>query len=97
MFDDCLKQVGGAYPDLDLSQIVIEHTVPLTLEKDDSINDESDDSIHKIEQEVKDGGVIIAHPIPEGLIASAVSSAEDLSAEGGPNIMNPTIFDAPLS
>ena len=49
-FEDCLKQVRAAYPNLDLSQIVIHDTIPPTPEGDDTVSDETVDSIRTIEQ-----------------------------------------------
>ena len=59
-FDYCLKQVGSIYPDLDLSQIVIDDTVLPIPGGDDAVSGETDDSIHTVKQEVKDDGVVIA-------------------------------------
>lgn len=83
--------MGAAYLVLDLSHIVINNTVLSTPRGDDSLSDEFDDSVHMVEQEVKDSGMVIAQPIPEGLVAPTVSLAINLSSEGGPNIVNPTI------
>ena len=59
-FEDCLKQVKAAYPNLDFSQIVIDDTVLLMPGGDDTISDETVDSVHMVEQEVKDtNGVVI--------------------------------------
>ena len=59
-FDECLKQVEAAYPNLDLSQIMIDDTIPPTLEGEDTINDETTDSIHIVKQKAKntDVGVV---------------------------------------
>lgn len=60
-FHDYLKQVGAAYPNLDLSQITIDDIAPLTLGWDYTASDETIDSIHTVEQEVKDtDGEVIA-------------------------------------
>lgn len=48
-FNNCLKQVGAVYPDLDLSQIVIDDIVLQTLGGDDAISNETDDSAHTVE------------------------------------------------
>lgn len=48
-FDDCLKQVGVAYPDLNLFQIVIDDTILLTFEEDVFVSNEPDNSIHTVE------------------------------------------------
>ncbi|KAK9988192.1 hypothetical protein SO802_028431 [Lithocarpus litseifolius] len=48
-FEDCLMQMRVAYPNLNLSQIVIDDIVPLTPEGDDTVSDEVVDSIHMVE------------------------------------------------
>lgn len=53
-FDYCLKQVRVVYPDLDLSQIIIDDIVSPTPSGEDAISNDTDDSVHIIEQEVKD-------------------------------------------
>jgi len=37
-FNDCLKHVESVYPDLDLSRIAIDDTVPLTPREDDTVS-----------------------------------------------------------
>lgn len=97
-FDDCLKQVGVAYPDLDLSHITIDDTVLLTPGGDDTGNDETVDSIHAIEQEVRDtDGIVITQPNPEGPDAAVVSFAVDLTTANASPVMNLANLDAPLS
>ena len=71
--------------------------MPLTLGGDDSVSDEFDDFTHIVEQEVGDEGVVIARPIPKGLVALVVSLVVVSSTEDGPNIMNLTVSDAPPS
>lgn len=73
-FDNFLKQVESVYPDLDLSRITINDTVPPTTRGDDTISEESDDSTHTMEQESKDDDVVIAQPVLEGLVAPIVRS-----------------------
>lgn len=46
--------MAAVYPDLDLSQAIIDDIVPLTPNGTDAANDETDDSVHTIEKEVKD-------------------------------------------
>ena len=78
-FEDCLKQVRAIYPNLDLSQIIIDDTVPATPEGDDTVSEETDDSIHTISQKVKDTDAKVAvQPAPEGPKAPMVPSAVDL-------------------
>ena len=43
-FDDCLKQVGFVYPDLDLSKISMDDPVPTTPASGDIVSEETDDS-----------------------------------------------------
>ena len=44
-----MKQVKAAYPNLDFSQIVIDDTVLLMPGGDDTISDETVDSVHMVE------------------------------------------------
>ena len=53
-FDDCLKQVAVVYPDLDLSQVVINDTVPPTLGGSNTVINKTDASVHTVEKEVKE-------------------------------------------
>ena len=53
-FNDCLKQLGAAYPNLNLSQIIIDDTIPSTPGGDDIVSEETGDSVHTIEQGAKD-------------------------------------------
>lgn len=59
-FEDCLKQVGSFYPDLNLSMITLDDPVSTTLRGGDVVNKEFDDSIHAEEQGPKDDGMVIA-------------------------------------
>ena len=93
-FKDCLKQVGSVYPNLDLSKINLDDPVPTTLRGGDTINEESSDSIHTEEQDPKDNDIVIAQPVPVGLITPSVSSVEDPSTQ---NFVDPTTMEAPLS
>lgn len=45
-FEDCLKQIGFVYLDLDLSKITLDDLVLTTPGGGDTVNEESDDSIH---------------------------------------------------
>ena len=78
-FEDCLKQVGSVYPDLDLSKISLDDPIPTTLGGGNIVGGESDDSIHTEEQSPKDYGVIIAQPVLEGHVTTLVPSVEDPS------------------
>lgn len=97
-FDDFLKQVGVAYLDLDLSHITIDDTVPLTLGGDDTGSNVTIDSIHAIEQEVKDtDGVVIAQPTPERPNAAVVLFTMDPTTANASLVVNLANLDAPLS
>lgn len=65
-FEDCLKQVAAVYLDLDLSQISIDNTIPLTPSDPNTINDKADDSICTFKDEVKELKLgTIDQPIPK--------------------------------
>lgn len=89
-FDDYLKQVGSVYPDLDLSKITLDDMVPTTPGGSDTVNEESDDSTHMEEQDLKDDNMVIAQPILVSPITLWVSSAEDPSIQ---NVVDPTVVD----
>lgn len=94
-FDDCLKQVGAAYPDLNLSQIAIDDTMPLTPGRDDIVNDVTIDSVHTVEQEAKDtDGVVIAKLALEGLRVVVAPSAMDSSPADGASTVHSAAIDA---
>ena len=59
-FDDCLKQVGFVYPNLDFSKISIDDPVPTTFVGSDTVSEEFDDSAHTEEQVPKDDGMVTA-------------------------------------
>lgn len=80
--DDCLKQFGSVYPNLNLSKISINGLVPLTPGGGDTIGVESDDSTYMEEQVHKDEGVVIAQPILNGAVSPSVLFVEDLSTQG---------------
>lgn len=76
VFDDCLKQVGAAFPDLDLSQITI----------DDTVSEEAGDSVHTIEQGAKDADIeSVVQSAPERLETLAIQSFAVPSTEDGPS------------
>ena len=96
-FDDCLKQVQSVYPDLDLSQIIIDDTTLPTPREDDADSSKTNDSAHTVEWEVKDDDMIITQPAPKGPIAPIVSSTVDPLPECGPTTTNLMASDAPPS
>ena len=93
-FDDCLKQVGSIYPYLDLSKIVIDEIVLQTLGGDDATSNKTDNSVHTIEQEVKDDNVILIQSTPKGPDAPVALPIMDPWSGDGPAFMNPTLFYA---
>ena len=90
-FNNCLKQVGSVYPDLDLSKIFMDDTVPTTPIGDDTVNEEFDDSAHTKKQVPKDDGVVIAQPIPDGVVTLSVPSTKDPPIK---DTKNPSTQDA---
>lgn len=56
-FDHFLKQMGTDFPDLDLSQIIVDDTIPLKSRRDSTVSEEAGDSIHTNEQGAKDADV----------------------------------------
>nr|POE53886.1 hypothetical protein CFP56_27572 [Quercus suber] len=53
-FNDYLKQVVSFYPNLDLSQVVIDDTVPLTPGSVDAAMNEADGDVHLVKEEAKE-------------------------------------------
>nr|POE54867.1 hypothetical protein CFP56_42037 [Quercus suber] len=97
-FEDCLKQVRAAYPNLDLSQIIINDTVPPMLRGDDTISDETVDFVHTVKQEVKEAnGVVIAQSTPDNLDTVMVPPVENPTTVEGLSVVNPTVPDTPPS
>ena len=45
-FEDCLKQVGSIYPNLDLSKVTIDDLMPTTPTFGDTVSEETNDSTH---------------------------------------------------
>ena len=43
-FDDCLKQVGSVYPNLDVSKISMDDPVPTTPAGGDTVSEKTNDS-----------------------------------------------------
>ena len=93
-FKDCLKQVRATHPHLELSQIVIDDTVPPTLRGEDTVSDETINSAYMVEQEMEIDGMVITQPAPggpDGLPTENPTTADDLPT------VNPTVLDAPPS
>lgn len=91
-FENCLKQVGSVYPNLDLSKTSLDDPVPTTPRSGDTVNEESSDSTHTEEQDSKDNGIVIAQPVLADLVTPSVSSVEDPSTQ---NVVDPTTMDTP--
>ena len=60
-FDDCLKQVASAFPELDLSGISMDAPEPVTPARDVAIEDD-DVVLESQPSPMVDGGVILAQP-----------------------------------
>ena len=61
-FDDCLKQVASAFPELDLSGISMDAPEPVTPARDVAIEDD-DVVLESQPSPMVDGGVILAQPV----------------------------------
>ena len=59
-FEDCLKQVGFVYQDLDLSKVSLNDPLSRTPVANDTVNEESNDSTHIKKQIPINDGVVIA-------------------------------------
>ena len=59
-FDDCLKQVASAYPELDLSEITMDASVPMTPAGDTAAD--KDDEPLNMDFLLNDAGVVLAQP-----------------------------------
>ncbi|XP_030967446.1 uncharacterized protein LOC115992821 [Quercus lobata] len=59
-FDDCLRQVASAYPELDLSGITMDASVPMTPARE-TVADKGDGPI-SLDSLLNDAGVILAQP-----------------------------------
>ena len=81
------------HPDLDLSLVVIDDTVPSTPGGADTTSDETNDSVHIVKDEVKD-------PTAKVVVKSALkgrAAPEGLSTANGPSTAGQSLFDAPPS
>ena len=74
-FDDYLKQVASAFPELDLSGITMEESVPTT-PAGDTIANEGDDP--------KDDSVVLAQPAANPLVPASNPLIELLDVENPP-------------
>ena len=74
-FDDCLKQVPSAFPELDLSRITMEESVPTT-PAGNTVADEGDNP--------KDDSVVLAQPAANPHVPTSNPSIELLDVENPP-------------
>ena len=76
-FNDCIKQVGSVYANLDLSRVTLDDPMPTTAAASDTIDNETDESTH-VEQGVQDDVVALAQPAQERSVTPVIPSTEDL-------------------
>ena len=79
-FDDCLKQVGSVYPDLDQSKISMDDPVPMTPVGTNTVSEETDNSTQS-KWDPKDDSVVLAQLAVKGPVAPLVPSANDLPSK----------------
>ena len=90
--------MGAAYPDLDLSQIIIDNIVLPTPGRVDTVSEETGDSIHTVEQGAKDADAkTVIQPTPNSLETPAIQLATVPSAVDGPSPVDPTASQVPSS
>jgi len=77
-FDDCLKQVASAFPELDLSGITLDDPVSMT-PTGDTVADKGDEPINL--DLLNDDGVILAQPATNPPIPASNPSVEPLNVE----------------
>ena len=95
-FDDCLKQVASAFPELDLSEISMDARKPVTPTR--NVVTDNDDGTPKSQLPPKaDGGVVLAQPTvnpphtPVSKILVVTIDADDLQ----PQRDDETLADTP--
>ena len=82
-FDDCLKQVASAFPELDLSGISIDAPEPVTPARD--VATEDDDVILESQPSLMaDSGVVLAQPATTPSASFYKSSDPTVNADGTP-------------
>lgn len=100
-FDDYLKQVAAVYPYLNLSQVVIDDIVPPTPSGANAAMDEADNSIHIVEEEMKeptDVEAIDQHALEGQIIPDSPTTPKGSSAPEGPSALkDQPPSDVPLS
>nr|POE95946.1 hypothetical protein CFP56_47041 [Quercus suber] len=93
-----LEEAEKTKTNLAMELAALHDTVPPTPRGDDTVSNETVDSIHMIEHEVKDTDrVVIAKPTLEGPDVIVVSSGENPTTVEGLFVVNPTAPDASLS
>ena len=90
--------MGTAYPDIDLSQITIDNTVPPTPGGDDTVSEETSDSVHTIKQGAKDANTkTVVQLALDGSETPAAQSAVDPSIADGSSPVDPIASQGPPS
>ena len=80
-FDDCLKQVASAFPELDLSSISMDAPEPVTPTRDVTIED--DDVVLKSQPSpVVEGDIILAQPVITPLAPVSKTPEPTVDADG---------------
>nr|POE83563.1 hypothetical protein CFP56_60150 [Quercus suber] len=88
---DAMAEFRISQPFFDACGLYYDDTVPPTRGGEDTVNDETVDSTHTVEQEVETDNMVITQPIPggpNGLPAENPTTADDLPT------VNPTVLDA---
>lgn len=75
-FNDCLKQVGTVYPNLDLSKVTMDDPLPMAPAGGNTVNKVTNDFTHT-EQGLKDDGVVFAQPALERPVTPVIPSIEN--------------------
>ena len=83
-FNDCLKLVRFVYPDLDVSKISMDDTMPTTPTDGDTVSEETNNSTQS-KRDPKDNGVVLAQPVVEGPVAPLVPSANNPPSKAAEN------------
>ena len=78
-FDDCLKQVASAFPELDLSGITLDDLVPMT-PAGGTVADKGDEPIN-LDLLLNDDGVVLAQPTANPPVPASNPSIELLNVE----------------
>ena len=79
-FEDCLKQVKSAYPDLDLSRISMDESIPST-PVGEAVHEEADDHSQR------DNSVVLAQPAADHSVTLTPADPHN----GDPNAVSPSL------